>query len=142
MRDHLAARTPPALERGDPVLGQAGEDVALLVANPEDDMGGQDAEILEKGANMTVQEINEERFFSEEQEDVSLEVRALAKGTYDPGKVAPPEDAYPPEEEVELEIVEVKLSAFGLKWDLTAAYLTGDEPKLREAVEKLCFDSY
>lgn len=65
----------------------------------------------------------------------TLEVSALARGWYDPGVLHPVDDAYPPEEEVELEVVKVEFVLAGLRWDLTAAYLTGDEPELRDLVD-------
>jgi hypothetical protein len=65
----------------------------------------------------------------------TLKVSTWAKGWYDPGILDPPDDAYPPEEEVDLEVVKVEYHFAGLVWDLTAAYMTGDESELQELVE-------
>jgi hypothetical protein len=65
----------------------------------------------------------------------TLEVTAWAKGWYDPGVLDPVDDAYPPEEDVELEVIKVEFILAGLRWDLTAAYLAGDEPELQDLVD-------
>jgi hypothetical protein len=65
----------------------------------------------------------------------TLKISAWAKGWYDPGQLDPPDAAYPPEEEVEVEVIKVEYLFAGLVWDLTAAYLTGDEPELQELVD-------
>lgn len=78
--------------------------------------------------------VDEERFAAVDAGG-RLEVTAWAKGWYDPGKAYPVDDAYPPEEEVELEVTRVEFLLAGLRWDLTAAYLTGDEPELRDLVD-------
>lgn len=80
--------------------------------------------------------VDEAREYAGALEGVELRISCWAKGTYDPGCVEPVDEAYPPEEDVELEVTKVEVLALGQAFDVTRQYLEPGSLDLKNAVEE------
>lgn len=83
-----------------------------------------------------LQVVDEERVYVGALEGVRLRIACWARGTYDAGCVEPVDEAYPPEEDVELEVTRVEVLAFGQALDVTRQYLEPGSQELKNAVEE------
>lgn len=66
-----------------------------------------------------------------------LEVYAVANGWEDPGVCSPVDDAYPPEEDLEFNVIRVELVFEGARIDLTDEYESGRNQDLCDLVEDI-----